>query len=663
MPKEPKPRARATGKRSAGKKKSTTSSADILKQNNAAMQDEFGKAPNTKGAYKGYLARGRAIIADVVAERRQLEEDDPGFHPESIDVELLAVALEGPPNKHSVYALSLYLTQKCVEEGLGKSTADGIHGAFANYWDHLPDSGGKYAGQYLFDEETGKVSGNPARAVEIQSFMKCIKNKARVKGAAATRQHAEATTVEDMRAMMQFSLSKCPNKKVEDVPQTADDLLLVIRHGQTRAFLSTGYTLWTRNFETCQIQMRDITEGTGPSPYNLPILSIFLDNRKGWQLKQGYDGPLESLTYEIYEQKDAPEIDMFSHVHRWLKLYRRLLGRDFEGDDYLFPLVSTNGLIHAKKPMTHDTAQDRINEFAAAALIKKFFTTHCLRRGGSQYRFMFAPLGKRWSLTIIRWWGGWAEGEHVDTLMRYLLDSLQSYESGHGDALNPFRTEPDKSFMGEHSLLEPPTKAEFRLFGEQLFTKIDSVTRTPNVTPEHLSALLTSFANISTSISTVQSTTSDVATGGTGVRLLADRMAAGSQDGEVMDTLSNSSPSSPAGATPDPTASDVIPIANAIIPNVGRSSTAWKRAIDQWYTADPANGLTKALKDWPTEWHTGKMRTKVGALYSNRKLLAEEYERMGSSDDAFKMAYPEYPKITPLLAAIRARNGLVRPRR
>ncbi|KAF8142622.1 hypothetical protein K438DRAFT_2113257 [Mycena galopus ATCC 62051] len=583
MPKEPKLRARATGKRSSGKKKaSTTSSADVLKQNNAAMQDEFGKAANTKNAYKGYLVRGQAIIADI-----------------SIDVELLAVALEGPPNKHSVYALSLYLSQKCVKEGLGKSTADGIHGAFANYWDHLPDSGGKYAGQYLFDEETGKVSGNPARAVEIQSFMKCIKNKARVKGAAATRQHAEATTIQDMRAMMQCSLSECPNKKVENVPKTADDLLLVIRHGQTRAFLSTGYTLWTRNFETCQIQMRDITEGTGPSPYNLPILSVFLDNRKGWQLKQGYDGPLESLTYEIYKQKDTPEIDMFSHVHRWLKLYRRLLGRDFEDDNYLFPLVSTNGLIHAKKPMTHDTVQDRINEFATAALIKKFFTTHCLRRGGSQYRFMFAPLGKH---------------------------SLQSYESGHGDALNPFRTEPDKSFMGEHSLLEPPTKAEFRLFGEQLFTKIDSVTRTPNVTPD-LSALFASFANVSTSTSMVQSTSTGAAIGSAGVRLLVDWMAAGSQDDEVMDTSNSLNPSSPAGATSDSTESDVIPIANTIIPNVGRSSIAWKRAIDQWYTADPANGLKKALKDWPNEWYTGKMRTKVGTLYSNRKFLAEEYER------------------------------------
>jgi hypothetical protein len=26
---------------------------------------------------------------------------------------------------------------------------------------------------------------------------------------------------------------------------------------------------------------------------------------------------------------------------------------------------------------------------------------------------MFAPVGQRWTLACIRWWGGWAKGEHV----------------------------------------------------------------------------------------------------------------------------------------------------------------------------------------------------------------------------------------------------------
>lgn len=120
------------------KKKTPTVTAETLKKKKDAIQDEFSKATNTKTAYKGYRDRGIAIIADVVATRKQKEKEDPSWKcPDGIDTDLLEKALKGPPNKHSVYALGLYLTQKCAVEDLGKSTAEGIHGAFANYWDNL----------------------------------------------------------------------------------------------------------------------------------------------------------------------------------------------------------------------------------------------------------------------------------------------------------------------------------------------------------------------------------------------------------------------------------------------------------------------------------------------------------------------------------------------
>ena len=74
---------------------------------------------------------------------------------------------------------------------------------------------------------------------------------------------------------------------------------------------------------------------------------------------------------------------MFTHVAHWCELYWKLLGQDFEPNDYLFPYVSPNGVIHAKWPMTHDSAQDYINKFAQGARIDKFcimgfeFTVNC----------------------------------------------------------------------------------------------------------------------------------------------------------------------------------------------------------------------------------------------------------------------------------------------
>lgn len=117
--------------------------------------------------------------------------------------------------------------------------------------------------------------------------------------------------------------------------------------------------------------------------------------------------------YNIYEQADTPEIDMYTHLLRWLKLYKTLLGRELEAEDYVFPYVSLNGTIDPGREMTLQGIQDLINEFTQGAGLSKIYTTHCFRRGGAQYRFMFAALGKRWSLAIIRWWGGWAVGEQV----------------------------------------------------------------------------------------------------------------------------------------------------------------------------------------------------------------------------------------------------------
>ncbi|KAJ7934707.1 hypothetical protein B0H13DRAFT_1591441 [Mycena leptocephala] len=57
--------------------------------------------------------------------------------------------------------------------------------------------------------------------------------------------------------------------------------------------------------------------------------------------------------------------------------------------------------------------QKWITEFASGADLPRAngtFSTHCFRRGGAQYRFMFAPVGRRWTLRQVRWWDGWAEG-------------------------------------------------------------------------------------------------------------------------------------------------------------------------------------------------------------------------------------------------------------
>jgi hypothetical protein len=168
-----------------------------------------------------------------------------------------------------------------------------------------------------------------------------------------------------------------------------------------------------RNFELCGLQRKHVTlDCVGPAPYYIPHFKVKLENWKGWQKKAGQDGPLEGRynflveqtdsvngvwpgnTYEIYEQSKIPEIDMHRHFLVWLSFLEKSLDRKLEPNDYIFPYMSTNGVLYPEKEMTHEIIQKHLTDFTAMAGLQGHYTTHCLRRGGAQYQFMFAPLGE-----------------------------------------------------------------------------------------------------------------------------------------------------------------------------------------------------------------------------------------------------------------------------
>jgi hypothetical protein len=67
--------------------------------------------------------------------------------------------------------------------------------------------------------------------------------------------------------------------------------------------------------------------------------------------------------YEIYEQVDTPEIDTHYHFLIWVEFLEKQLGRELETDDFIFPHISVNGIIHAKKEIVHETIQKMLVEF------------------------------------------------------------------------------------------------------------------------------------------------------------------------------------------------------------------------------------------------------------------------------------------------------------
>lgn len=138
-------------------------------------------------------------------------------------------------------------------------------------------------------------------------------------------------------------------------------------------------------------------------------------------------GIIAGQIYEIYKQ-DIDAADMYTHLQRWKQFLEKLLSRKLAGqDEFIFPTIGSNGVVYPKQMMSYDTVQEYINQFQdKAGLTSGKLTTHSFRRGGAQYRFMYAPLGQRWTLSRIRWWGGWAKAENVRT---HSISSRLSSES------------------------------------------------------------------------------------------------------------------------------------------------------------------------------------------------------------------------------------------
>ena len=109
---------------------------------------------------------------------------------------------------------------------------------------HFRDSK-KYAGPYVYNQASGTWHGCPARSDVIYDTLKAIKNKHTAEGAKCRQ--AEVMTLDDLSRLIQWSEIQCPPRLLTDLPARSHSAYkLGLDHGLMRAFMSTGFTLWTR---------------------------------------------------------------------------------------------------------------------------------------------------------------------------------------------------------------------------------------------------------------------------------------------------------------------------------------------------------------------------------------------------------------------------------
>ncbi|KAK3833910.1 MAG: hypothetical protein JOS17DRAFT_62925 [Linnemannia elongata] len=82
-------------------------------------------------------------------------------------------------------------------------------------------------------------------------------------------------------------------------------------------------------------------------------------------------------------------------------------GRQLQPDDIVFPTLDAKGRIKYQEALSQPRIQDWLDQLTnqSGVLAKRIgrFTTHCFRRGGAQFRFMFAK--EKWPLKAVKWWG------------------------------------------------------------------------------------------------------------------------------------------------------------------------------------------------------------------------------------------------------------------
>ncbi|KAL1746855.1 hypothetical protein HDZ31DRAFT_33269 [Schizophyllum fasciatum] len=608
--------------------------------------EQYGKAKNTQTNYKGYIRRCKGFLAQVVANRRQLQVKD------DMDTDVLELSLDKPPNKHSAEALEMFITQKCLAEDCTRSTSEGAQAAWKRYWDEM--DGTKYRGEYKYDEATECVTGNPAQAPGVRAIIDIVKKRHKKKGEAANREHADAMTIQDLGKIIATSERQYPAGIVDHLDKISDgkEMYNVMLHIMMRAFLTSGFTLWTRNFELCSLQRRDITFNLNSGPPNFhPYFRVFLDCRKGWQNQQaGNDLPAALNTYNIYAQPELHELNMFTHLLLWIRVLEFRLGRPLKDDDHIFPYFSTNGIIQPEQAMSHDVVQDHINKFAQGARVETRYTTHSLRRGGAQYRFMFTSIGKRWSLKNCRWWGGWAVGENVETLMKYLLDSLQHIESSYSDALNPDKLAMDESFLAERDLMKLPTVGDFRALSRNFHEKLEAVASSISTLRIQAPTTIINYTLPWPFTQNPSTSPNQPLPHGHPLALPGPYMPIPTGD------PSPTSNDFPHPLTPPVDRSVAVASPGIRISNISRGPDAWRKYIAQWEEPDPDTNLPP-LKDWQPEWY--KTAT-LGSKRNQRRIIAQEYMRLGRNDQEFLEKYPSATRsVKQLLEDIRAQSTLI----
>ncbi|KAF7351924.1 hypothetical protein MVEN_01154200 [Mycena venus] len=571
----PRKAAGSTGNRKkAAKPAQTAATSDLpstssLLKNSRQTTDEWLKSARTKKGYGNYVKGGKKWLVEWTAEGRLDDE----ISEDAFDNEVL------PPQKASRSAFKDYFEQVC-----------GCQGDFWKYNSHIQ-----------------KWEGNPVFESGFKTYYESLKNR---HNRTSTATQALPMLPADLKVIMDYL----------DSPE-AIKYFTVTQSLYFKAFVTTAFTLWTRNDELVSLQFKDIKLNLH-SKTGIPYHEFSLIFRKTNK------DPTKVQKYMVQIDLAHPEIDYYTHVEAWKAHMERLLGRPLARRDYVFPALASTGQIKFGEPTSRSAFETLLDEVVDKSNVLQGrngkFTTHCFRRGGAQYRFLWAD--RKWSLKAVKWWGGWSSNENVGTLMRYLLDELMAYEEGFSDIMMDDRViDRHETFMGEDEMV-PVSKADLSKFEESILAKIQGL----------IASATTSSG--STSMNTP-------------VRLPEDRVHTPTSSVEHPPAT----PSPPSLRPDDPTPpSQYIPRPSRI-----PETKTLDDALAYWEHGAPQKGLDVPLKDWAALFKSSEYTSEAVKL-GNIQFVCDEFRVHCNGDfTTFEERFPGLRrKFTALMKAVRAARKL-----
>ncbi|KAF9170859.1 hypothetical protein BGX21_003143 [Mortierella sp. AD011] len=362
--------------------------------------------------------------------------------------------------------------------------------------------------------------------------------------------------------------------------------------------------------------------------------------------------------YEIHPLPDEPHACCYTKLLAWLGWLEKN-NHPLRPDDFLFPSLASDGRVKLKEPFSSSRIQTLLDQFTTdAGLLESRhgrYTAHCFRRGGAQHRFMFSKT--KWSLKAVKWWGGWPEGEPVGTIMRYLMDEFVRYETGFGDMFSPTRSDSRHSvFMGELSNTDNVTQQSLAVSQEAL--RLSIINETEHSNSAKFSQLQNEIvfmrqemneklAQLGSTITKQLQTIAQTLAQSTSTPTFAQQLAP--VDTQTLDPPLPNTLQTQKQKKKNTQGIDGIPIAPRI-PDI----TTWKDVIRQWDDGDLEKGLAIPLKLW-----TVRMRNTDSSRYSQRKLVATEYIRLGRSEANMKEVHGDAVElVSNLIASIREQKRI-----